>query len=67
MRVINVDGVRGSTLRAAIQSIYAREVSAFLEATCLTRICSHCCCSHLDPSQGQNCWTQPAAMTLPAA
>ena len=35
MRVISVEGVRGSALRSAVRSIYAREVGACACGLCL--------------------------------
>jgi hypothetical protein len=39
MRVINVDGVRGSALRSAVRSIYAREVGACMSRCVLAASC----------------------------
>lgn len=58
-RVINVDGVRGSALRAAIQSIYAREVSSVLISCCvhLTR-CTECHAARWEmPTYEHQMWT----------
>ena len=43
MRVINVEGVRGSALRSAVRSIYAREVGGCARCVCLLLHSAVCC------------------------
>jgi hypothetical protein len=43
MRVINVEGVRGSALRSAVRSIYAREVGGCARCVCSLLHSAVCC------------------------